>query len=153
VHARTHARVHTHTHAHTHAHTHTHSHTHTYTHTHTHARTHARFEFDEIPESDKEEFAEWLEGIRSAEEEQEQEQLEQQQAQETEQQGQNNMQRSGSDRSEDTEGGVFEEHISSSRKLAISGTSATVAHSEGKDITVIYRIEENYGLYRRPYRN
>ena len=63
------------------------------------------------------------------------------------------MQRSGSDRGEDTEGGVYEEHISSSRKLAISGTSATVAHSEGKDITVIYRIEENYGLYRRPYRN
>jgi len=30
-----------------------------------------------------------------------------------------------------TQGGVFEEHISSSRKLAISGTSATVAHSEG----------------------
>ena len=50
------------------------------------------------------------------------------------------MQRSGSDRGEDTdEGGVFEEHISSSRKLAISGTSATVAHSEGKEITVIYR--------------
>ena len=76
---------------------------------------------------------------------QEQEQLEQQQAQElaqeTEQQGQNSMdmQRSGSDRGEDTEGGVFEEHISSSRKLAISGTSATVAHSEGKKITVIYR--------------
>ena len=49
-----------------------------------------------------EEFAEWLEGIRSAEEEQEQEQLEQQQAQElaqeTEQQGQNSMdmQQSGS---------------------------------------------------------
>ena len=74
------------------------------THTHTHARTHAHrgFEFDEIPESDKEEFAEWLEGIRSAEEEQEQEQLEQQQAQEleTDQQGQNSMdmQQSGSDR-------------------------------------------------------
>ena len=73
------------------------------THTHTHARTHAHrgFEFDEIPESDKEEFAEWLEGIRSAEEEQEQEQLEQQQALEldTEQQGQNSMDmRSGSDR-------------------------------------------------------
>ena len=49
------------------------------------------------------------------------------------------MQRSGSDRGEDTEGGVFEEHISSSRKLAISGTSATIAHSEGKEITVIYR--------------
>ena len=66
------------------------------------ARTHAGFEFDEIPELDKEEVAEWLEGIRSAEEEQEQEQLEQQQAQEleTEQQGQNSMdmQRSGSDR-------------------------------------------------------
>jgi hypothetical protein len=114
-------------------------------HTHTHTHTHARFEFDEIPELDKEEFAEWLEGIRSAEEEQEQEQLEQQQAQElaqeTEQQGQNSMdmQRSGSDRGEDTEGGVFEEHISSSRKLAISGTSATVAHSEGEEITVIYR--------------
>jgi len=50
--------------------------------------------------SHKEEFAEWLEGIRSAEEEQEQEQLEQQQAQEleTEQQGQNSMdmQQSGS---------------------------------------------------------
>ena len=125
MHASTHACVHTHTHAHT------------------HARTHARFEFDEIPESDKEEFAEWLEGIRSAEEEQEQEQFEQQQAQElaqeTEQQGQNSMQRSGSDRGEDTEGGVFEEHISSSRKLAISGTSATVAHSEGEEITVIYR--------------
>ena len=46
----------------------------------------------------------------------------------------------GSDRGGDTdEGGVFEEHISSSRKLAISGTSATVAHSEGKEITVIYR--------------
>jgi hypothetical protein len=57
-----------------------------------------------FPESDKEEFAEWLEGIRSAEEEQEQEQLEQQQAQETEQQGQNSMdmQQSGSDRGEDT---------------------------------------------------
>ena len=41
MHARTHARVHTHTH----------------THTRTHARTHG-FEFDEIPESDKEEFAE-----------------------------------------------------------------------------------------------
>jgi len=56
---------------------------------------------------------------------------------ETEQQEQNSMdmQRSGSDRGEDTEGGVFEEHIPSSRKLAItdsiSGTSATVAHSEG----------------------
>ena len=117
----------------------------THAHTHTHARTHAHrgFEFDEIPESDKEEFAEWLEGIRSAEEEQEQEQLEQQQALEleTEQQEQNSMdmQRSGSDRGEDTEGGVFEEHISSSRKLAISGTSATVAHSEGEEITVIYR--------------
>ena len=49
------------------------------------------------------------------------------------------MQRSGSDRGEDTEGGFFEEHISSSRKLAISGTSATVAHSEVKEITVIYR--------------
>ena len=36
------------------------------------ARTHAGFEFDEIPELDKEEVAEWLEGIRSAEEEQEQ---------------------------------------------------------------------------------
>ena len=45
--------------------------THTCTHTHTH--THRDFEFDEIPESNKEEFADWLEGIRSAEEEQEQE--------------------------------------------------------------------------------
>jgi hypothetical protein len=55
-------------------------------------------------------------------------QLEQQQAQEleTEQQGQNSMdmQRSSSDRGKDAdEGGVFEEHISSSRKLAISGTN------------------------------
>ena len=48
-----------------------------------HARTHG-FEFDEFPESDKEE---WLEGIRSAEEEQEQEQ-----------QNSMDMQRSGSDR-------------------------------------------------------
>ena len=56
--------------------------THTCTHTHTH--THRDFEFDEIPESNKEEFADWLEGIRSAEEEQEQEQLEQQQALELE---------------------------------------------------------------------
>ena len=48
------------------------------------------------------------------------------------------MQRSGSDRGEDTEGGVFEDTFRS-RKLAISGTSATVAHSEGKEITVIYR--------------
>ena len=114
--------------------------THTCTHTHTH--THRDFEFDEIPESNKEEFADWLEGIRSAEEEQEQEQLEQQQVQElkTDQQGQNSMdmQRSGSDRGEDTEGGVFEEHISRSRKLAISNC-ATVAHSEGIEITVIYR--------------
>ena len=88
--------------------------THTCTHTHTH--THRDFEFDEIPESNKEEFADWLEGIRSAEEEQEQEQLEQQQVQElkTDQQGQNSMdmQRSGSDRGGDTdEGWVFEEHI------------------------------------------
>ena len=45
-----------------------------------HTHTHRGFEFDEIPESDKLEFAEWLEGIRFAEEEQEQEQLEQQQA-------------------------------------------------------------------------
>ena len=62
-------------HARTHARTRAHTHTHTHTHTRTHARTHARahgFEFDEFPESDKEEFAEWLEGIRSAEEEQEQ---------------------------------------------------------------------------------
>jgi len=111
-----------------------------HTHTHTHTRTHARFEFNKIPESDKE-FAEWLEGIRSAEEEQLEQQQAQELAQETEQQGQNSMdmQRSGSDRGEDTEGGVFEEHISSSRKLAISGTSATVAQSEGKEITVIYR--------------
>jgi hypothetical protein len=36
------------------------------------------------------------------------------------------MQRSGSDRGEDTEGGVFEDTFRS-RKLAISGTSATVA--------------------------
>ena len=108
---------HTCMHARTRARAHTHTHTRTHTHTHTHARTHARCEFDEIPESDKEEFAEWLEGICSAEEEQEQEQLEQQQAQEleTDQQGQNSMdmQRSGSVRGEDTEGGrVFEEHIS-----------------------------------------
>ena len=48
------------------------------------------------------------------------------------QQNSMDMQRSGSEV-------VFEEHISSSRKLAISGTSATVAHSEGKEITVIYR--------------
>ena len=63
------------------------------THTHTHARTHAHrgFEFDEIPESDKEEFAEWLEGIRSAEEEQLEQQQAQELAQETEQQGQNSM--------------------------------------------------------------
>ena len=91
-------------------------HTRACTHARTRAHTHRGFEFDEIPESDKEEFAEWLEGIRSAEEEQEQEQLEQQQVQElkTDQQGQNSMdmQRSGSDRGEDTEGGVFEEHIS-----------------------------------------
>jgi hypothetical protein len=62
----------------------THARTHAHTHTRTHTRTHARIEFDEFPESDKEE---WLEGIRSAEEEQEQEQ-------------QNSMdtQRSGSDR-------------------------------------------------------
>ena len=73
-------------HARTRARAHTHTHTRTHTHTHTHARTHARFEFDEIPESDKEEFAEWLEGIRSAEEEQEQEQ-----------QNSMDMQRSGSD--------------------------------------------------------
>jgi len=70
VHARTHAR--------------TRAHTHTRTHARTHARTHTRFEFDEFPESDKEE---WLEGIRSAEEEQEQEQ-----------QNSMDMQRSGSDR-------------------------------------------------------
>ena len=67
-----------------------------------HTHTHRGFEFDEIPESDKLEFAEWLEGIRSAEEEQEQDQLEQQQAQEleTDQLGQNSMdmQQSGSDR-------------------------------------------------------
>jgi len=135
VHARTHARTRACTR------THTHTRTHARTHACMHARTHA-FEFDEIPESDKEEFAEWLEGIRSAEEEQEQEQQQAQElAQETEQQGQNSMdmQRSGSDRGEDTEGRVFEEHISSSRKLAISGTSATVAHSEGKEITVNYR--------------
>ena len=73
--------------------------THAHMHTHTHTHTHARFEFDEFPESDKEE---WLEGIRSAEEEQEQEQ-----------QNSMDMQRSGSVRGEDTEGGrVFEEHIS-----------------------------------------
>ena len=65
-----HARTYTHTHARTHARTHTH--------------THARFEFGEFPESDKEE---WLEGIRSAEEEQEQKQ-----------QNSMDMQRSGSGR-------------------------------------------------------
>jgi len=36
------------------------------------------------------------------------------------------------------EGGVFEEHILNSRKLAFSNC-ATVAHSEGKEITVINR--------------
>ena len=62
----------------------THARTHAHTHTRTHTRTHARIEFDEFPESDKEK---WLEGIRSAEEEQEQEQ-----------QNSMDMQRSGSDR-------------------------------------------------------
>ena len=73
--------------------------THTCMHARTHARTHALSSMKSL--SHKEEFAEWLEGIRSAEEEQEQEQLEQQQALEldTEQQGQNSMDmRSGSDR-------------------------------------------------------
>jgi len=64
--------------------THARTHTCTHTRTHTHTHTHARFEFDEFPESDKEK---WLEGIRSAEEEQEQEQ-----------QNSMDMQRSGSDR-------------------------------------------------------
>ena len=62
----------------------THARTHAHTHTRTHTRTHARIEFDEFPESDKEE---WLEGIRSAEEEQEQKQ-----------QNSMDMQRSGSGR-------------------------------------------------------
>ena len=93
AHTHTHTRTHAHTHARTHARTHdartthartTHARTHAHTHARTHARTHTRFEFDEFPESDKEE---WLEGIRSAEEEQEQEQ-----------QNSMDMQRSGSDR-------------------------------------------------------
>ena len=53
----TRACMHARTHARTRAHTHTHTHTHARMHARTHARTHG-FEFDEIPESDKEEFAE-----------------------------------------------------------------------------------------------